>query len=207
MKSKFSAKRFLKYIIISGLIFIFVLIMCDDRITKAILDISYIQAKQRANTAIDEAVNYNISEMNLKTEDFFIYVSDDAYSANLLVINKFSSGVSTYITDFMKDMSRKEIEVPLGFLTGIDIFSNIGPCIKIYVVPIGAASINTKSEVLSAGINQVNYKVYLNIEIESKIIMPFKEESVIFKRDILLIDAVIKGDIPETYLNLNENLK
>ena len=202
MRMKILKSSLIKTGIIAFLVCILLLILSDGKVTKAVIEISSLQAKQRSSMAIDEAIKYNTEKMNLKTEDFFIYMSENAYSADLLVINEFSSGISSYITEYMKDMSKKEIEVPLGFLTGIDMFSNLGPCIKIYVMPVGSANVTTKSQVESAGINQVNYKIYLDIEIESKIVMPFKEKPIIYKRQVLLVDAVIKGDIPETYLHL-----
>ena len=62
----------------------------------------------------------------------------------------------------------------------------------------------SKSQVISAGINQVNYKIYFDVEVESRIVMPFKQQSVIFQKEILIVDSVIKGSVPDAYFNADQ---
>ena len=205
MKTKCIKPKFFKYLIIFLLLAVLALILCDGKISRTIMEISSIEAKERSNEAINEALSYNISAMDLKTEDFFIYTSENAYSADMLLINNLSANVSRYISDYMQKKSRLKIEIPIGMLTGIDMLSNMGPDLNVYVKPAGAVNISTKSQIISAGINQVNYKIYFDVEIESKIVMPLKEESITFRKEILIVDTVIKGSIPEAYLNMNQN--
>ena len=50
----------------------------------------------------------------------------------------------------------------------------------------------------------MNYKIYFDVEIESKIVMPFKEQSVMFQKEILIVDSVIKGSVPDAYFNADQ---
>lgn len=204
MKIKCIKPRFFKYAIIFIFLAVFLLVLCDGKISRTIIEISSIEAKERANEAINEAIASSISEMNLEAADFFIYNSENTYSADMLLINNLSAKISRYISDYMQEKSRLKTEIPIGMLTGIDMLSNMGPNLNIYVKPAGAVNINTKSQVISAGINQVNYKIYFDVEIESKIVMPFKEQSVMFQKEILIVDSVIKGSVPDAYFNADQ---
>ena len=193
-----------KFFIVFLCIAAFLLIFCNGRISRTILEISSVEAKERSSEAINEALYNSIINIETDAEDFFIYTPEGTYSANMFLINSLSATISSYISEYMKEKSKIQIEIPFGMLTGIDMLSNMGPDLKIYIKPSGAVNINTKSEVVSAGINQVNYKIYFDVEMESKIVMPLKEQSVKFRKEILIVDAVIRGDIPEAYLNVDQ---
>ena len=54
-----------------------------------------------------------------------------------------------------------------------------------------------------AGINQTNYKVWLTVEITLRMVNPLKSTDVTTTRKIMLIDTIIKGNIPQTYFEIN----
>jgi hypothetical protein len=59
------------------------------------------------------------------------------------------------------------------------------------------------SEFISAGINQVNYKIWLNISIELQIVNPFYKENLKLIRKVLLADMIFNGKVPEHYFQMN----
>ena len=66
----------------------------------------------------------------------------------------------------------------------------------------GNVETNLKSEFISTGINQTLHRIYLELNCKVNILTPFEtiEEEVI--NQVLLVEGVIIGDIPDTYYNL-----
>lgn len=59
-----------------------------------------------------------------------------------------------------------------------------------------------KSEFSSAGINQTLHRIYLQIKCNVVILTPFSSVDESITSQVLLAEAVIVGDVPATYYNL-----
>ena len=66
----------------------------------------------------------------------------------------------------------------------------------------GAVDVGYETAFSSAGINQVNYKIWINISIELKIVNPLYQEPIQMQRKIMLADLIFKGKVPEHYFQL-----
>ena len=55
---------------------------------------------------------------------------------------------------------------------------------------------------LSAGVNQTLHSIYLHVETDIRIIVPFSNQTVKAKTDLLLAEGIIVGYTPDTYLSL-----
>ena len=58
------------------------------------------------------------------------------------------------------------------------VFYNLGPDISVKMTQIGNISSSYESIFESAGINQTRHKIYLNVNMKMKVIVPFKSEEV-----------------------------
>lgn len=203
-KQKHFSKLLLLFL--SVFVFVFVLLVhCDNRFFAAVLEISHMQSKTATNNVIDKAVQNTIQELQIDSSDFFIGGQDGVttVSANTLLINQFCSNVSTGITKGMDEISNECISIPLGMITGIDIFSSRGPKIPFSLRPMGTASVDYETSFTSVAINQVNFKIWLNVSADIKIVHPLRQEKVSLTRKIMLVDTVISGTVPERYLNID----
>lgn len=59
-----------------------------------------------------------------------------------------------------------------------------------------------KSEFESRGINQTIHRIYLDVKCKVSILTPFQDIEKEITNQVLLIENVIVGRIPETYYNL-----
>lgn len=66
---------------------------------------------------------------------------------------------------------------------------------------------NVETELISqfsqAGINQTLHRIYLNVSCKVTILTPFDSIEENINNQVLLAEAVILGDVPSTYYNLN----
>ena len=67
----------------------------------------------------------------------------------------------------------------------------------------GSTKVDYISTFESAGINQINYKIWLNISIELKIVNPLYHETITMERKIMLADIVFIGKVPEHYFQID----
>ena len=175
----------------------------DSKIFSTVIEISHIQSKTTANTIIDTAVQSTIQDLNITSSDFFIEKQqNDTVSVNTILINSFCSTVSMAITKGMEQIAEENISIPLGVITGIEIFSNTGPSIPFYLKPMGLASVDYETSFTAEGINQINFKIWINVAMDIKIVNPLRSETMSVSRKIMLVDTIINGTVPERYMTL-----
>ena len=129
--------------------------------------------------------------------------STNILKTDVVVINNIATEIINSINSSFKDLEKQEIEMPIGALTGSKYLTGTGPNINIKIIPIGAASSEIKTEFEEKGINQTVYRIYLCIDCEIKILMPYESLNRQIKNQILLVETAIVGDVPETYYNLD----
>ena len=75
--------------------------------------------------------------------------------------------------------------------------------IKIVVLSIGNVETDLRSEFIAQGINQTLHRVYLQLKCEVKILTPFNIITQSIDNQVLLLENVIVGHVPNTYYNLD----
>lgn len=74
---------------------------------------------------------------------------------------------------------------------------------KIQISPIGSVETDLKSEFTQEGINQTLHRIYLDVKCSVNILTPFKDIEKTITNQVLLLENIIVGHIPETYYNLD----
>lgn len=77
-----------------------------------------------------------------------------------------------------------------------------GPGVKITISSVGDVETDLKSEFTAQGINQTLHRVYLQVKCNVNILTPFDNISREITNQVLLMENVIVGNIPNTYYNL-----
>lgn len=89
-----------------------------------------------------------------------------------------------------------------GSFTGFKLLAGRGPGVKIKISTIGDVETDLRSEFTSQGINQTLHRVYLQVKCNVNILTPFDNISREITNQVLLMENVIVGNIPNTYYNL-----
>ncbi len=189
-------------------VFIFVLILLvavlyvNKRVLPPVLKISEFQGINKATTTIDKAVNSTIEEMGITSSDFYIRstqgsISNSTFSANTVLINKLCANIGERVLKEFEFEQNKIISLPLGVITGIEMFANSGPEVfNVSLKPKSNCIVDYETSFATAGINQVNFQVWINAKISVVVVNPLKESQVEVKRKIAVVNTVISGDVP-----------
>ncbi len=90
-------------------------------------------------------------------------------------------------------------KIPLGYITGNYTLSNIGPKVPLKAKVIGGVVSNIKTEVSSYGINNSLLKVYIDVTVNMRFMLPLISKDVLVNNSIPLVVKIIQGKIPNVY--------
>ena len=101
----------------------------------------------------------------------------------------------------LSDMISSGVNIPVGSVSGITFLSGKGPSLNVAVIPVGSVDARLRSEFSEIGINQTIHKIYLSLDSTIKIIIPGAGNTIKSSSEVLLVESVIIGKVPDTYLN------
>ena len=91
--------------------------------------------------------------------------------------------------------------ISLGSATGNSLLANIGPKIPLNLSVIGNVQTDVHSKVTNYGLNNAMIEVFVDIQMQMVIQMPFLSKKVKIKKSIPLTMEMIQGEIPNYYLD------
>ena len=91
----------------------------------------------------------------------------------------------------------------MGSATHFYFFSGLGPSIPIRIYPVSIVNTDIEEKLVSAGINQVNHRLYLNVSIDVSFAGLTFVETQTVETKVLLTETLVVGETPEYYGNGN----
>ncbi len=215
---KFSRRRFkrirlffLLTITFIAIAFVYVLFIFDDKMLPSVLAVTEVETKSIVNTAIDNCINKTMKQMNLSSNDFYYRIEGtngrmEVFTVNTLLVNELCSTIAVEITNELKEMDKQSVALPIGAILGIEALANFGPKYPITVMPLGSALVDYHTSFDSAGINQINFQIWLNVESAVRVVNPFQKQNLVVSRKVALVNSVISGEIPSMmFPGMNES--
>ena len=144
-------------------------------------------------------INYNNNEIsnidyNLeKTYNLFVEIKKN-------IIESFKNdNINRYNYDYYFRDNYLIIEVPFYNYTGNVFLINISPKIKSQINLIKTISGSVSTKVSTYGINTLKVDLYINVDVTSSIVVPFKTEEIKNNSEVLIASKIINGKIPTYY--------
>ncbi len=154
----------------------------------------------RKSSEVLAKYNYKDTVQIIKDSDG----KNNMLKTDIVMINKIASDIAIEIQKELDEIEKQSIEIPLGALTGNQYFAGSGPNFKIKIISAGDITTDIKTEFKAAGINQTMYRIYLNLECKISILTSYKTINKTITNQVLLVETVIMGEVPETYLELEK---
>lgn len=210
-KIRFQIKhpKIIMVIIAIFLLFNSILYFFEKNIIPAVLSIGEEKLRREATTIINETA-LDIYSKDFNYNDMIITEKDNEGNITLLradtiKLNYLSSRLVLASNDRIDQLEEMGLKVPLGYMTKNLVFYNLGPDISIKMTQIGNITSSYDSVFESAGINQTRHKIYLNVKMKMKIIVPLNSREVEIASEIPIAETIIVGKIPNTAIELNKN--
>lgn len=166
------------------------------------------QAEWTATRAVQEAVLAQVGSTALRYEDL-IHLERDAdqrivyMGANVVALNRLAASVTLAVQQRLEKLKDEYFAIPLGQVLGSELLANYGPRLQWQLVPTGVVRVQVKDGFQQAGINQTRHYLALRVESEVRVIIPFTSEEVNVATEVPLVDSIIVGGVPQTFMNLS----
>ncbi|MCL2358078.1 MAG: sporulation protein YunB [Defluviitaleaceae bacterium] len=178
------------------------------RFDRQILPLVLKEAELHIQTEINNVINYVVHEIivanNITAEDFILQTqSDNTLSVNTVLANEICNAVAQAVSARLGNLEPEVVSVPMGMALGLDTLAQTGPRFTFTLAPVGNALVNYETSFTAAGINQVHFSVWLTVDSVVRIINPVQSSEIHVTRQVSLVDAIISGVVPETYVHLD----
>ncbi|MGB9887277.1 MAG: sporulation protein YunB [Moorellales bacterium] len=166
------------------------------------------QAEWTATRAIQEAVLDQIEASGLRYEDL-VHLERDGeqrivyLGANVLALNWLAASVTLAVQNRLAALEHQSFGVPLGQVLGSDLLARFGPRVEWELVPTGVVRVQIRDGFQAAGINQTRHFINLRVESVVRVIIPFTEDEVTAAAEVPLVDCVLLGGVPQTFVGLS----
>lgn len=168
-------------------------------------------AKRKTNNIVSSIINKSINDVIYKNSYENIIQIDKDKNGNITNLNFDSKKINEllYLTtndilnsiDDLEHINSKDkvYYVPMGVIHNIPILVNIGPKIPFKIEIISSTNNSSYTNIKEYGINSSIVEVFIKIDIQIQVILPFRSEIIDVEKDILLDSKIVQGKIPEYY--------
>lgn len=175
---------------------------------RFVMPISVKICQKYAITSINNIIQNSMysASKNIKSEDFILRSDNNGrleyLSVNSIIVNNICAETVSTVSQNLNNLTTSKIRLPLGVFTGLPILSHFGPSTTIRLQPIGDATANYETSMTQAGVNQVNFQVWINVHTTVSIVNPLWSKDLEITRKLTLVNTVFNGEIPKTYIKV-----
>lgn len=171
--------------------------------------VSLIQAKlsNQLTLIANQAVTDVLNQESLRYSDMVVMEPGagdgiTTISTETVRLNHLRSAAMTQVVSQIENLDSHSLGVPLGALTGIDLFAGSGPDLPIQVLSVASAEGNYRNDFTGAGINQTLHRVMLDITLTAEILLPGGIVKTTVSTPVCVAETIIIGQVPQTYMEL-----
>lgn len=196
--------------VLFGLTLALFLIRCfDASMRPQLVSITEARILNRLTAISNQAVANAFADQELSYADLVQFRSGQVgeittLSADTVRLNNLRVEVLGRIVKQVEALDSDSLGIPFGTLTGVDFLSALGPRLPVQVLSVASAEGTYRNEFSDAGINQTLHRILLDVTITAKLLFPGGVETVSLAVPVCVAETVIVGQVPQTYLNLNQ---
>ncbi|MDK2882360.1 MAG: hypothetical protein PWP58_696 [Bacillota bacterium] len=201
-RKRLGAVLFIFIVLFTGVFF-----LVERNIRPTLMALAEARAKILAVQAINEAVASEIVE-TVKYQDLIALHKDTRgrivlMQPNTVEISRLASKVTSFVQARLETLKNEQVAIPLGQVLGSKLLANLGPRLRVGLIPIGTVNVNLLSEFREAGINQTLHQLFLEVSAQVQIVIPLVYSVVQVRTTVPLAQTVIVGEVPQQYWHLN----
>lgn len=189
-------------------VLIVLFIVVERRVEPTLMLIAQAKAEQVAKLAITDAVTKRMSQQGVDVNEVVIMEKDEngsikAVNFNFKEYSRIVGETTARIQNRLKEFEQEHVQttIPLGLATKNVFLEHIGPDIPVTFVPIGAVKTKLETGLKQAGINMVLVTVYIHVEVDLRVIIPFATKQQTVTTQIPVSEALIVGKVPAYLYN------
>ena len=196
-------KKLFVALLIIGAIIAAVCIFIKSNVNPMIVTISNERIRALTTDAVSSSVLDVMSENS--SVDYLKVTRDDkqnikSVDMNTAAINDLAQKITLSAQKRINEIGNDGIKIPVGSLSGVTLFTGLGPDINIKIYLVGSTQTQIISMFTSAGINQTLHRLYINIAGSVAVAVPGLPSTIKTSTQVLMSEMIIIGEVPPTYL-------
>ena len=127
-----------------------------------------------------------------------------AISSNMAHINALSAELLERVVGLTENR-RLTVSIPAGNLSGVSLLMGRGPGVPVEILVLTSSRVEFQNNIVTAGINQTKHQISLHVIVDVDVLVPWGTESAQVCTEVLIADTVVVGQVPDTYLNIDQS--
>lgn len=175
----------------------------NARLRPILLELALAQTSNYVTAAIDQTVaEQSVSYTDLITLERSETGDIVALTSNMAQANTLRAQLLDAALTALNGLEVLEMEIPLGTIFDWDLFSGMGPDIKVKVLYTGTAAAEFENAFSSAGINQTCHQIFFRVSADVSVLLPGRQCHTTVSTRVCVAETIIVGKVPETYLKI-----
>lgn len=204
IKRKRRRRRLVAAFLVIAAIIVAVCVFISRNVNPMILILSDEKIKAITNDAINSAVLEVMAE-NTATEYMSVVRDGDenikSVDIDAVKVSELAEKITIKAQQKINDTGQDGIKIPLGSLSGVTLFTGLGPDINIKIYLVGSTQTKIISTFTDSGINQTLHRLYLDVTGAVAVAIPGLPSRVKTSAQVLMGEMIIIGEVPPTYLH------
>lgn len=114
-------------------------------------------------------------------------------------VRQYQAAVGQNLTQRLAALEEQAWPVPIGTVLGGVLLMERGPLVELRFVPVGSARVTVDSTLEEAGVNQVLYRVVLELSVDMTVVVPGGTRAVQCDQQVILEEVLLTGQVPLVY--------
>lgn len=175
----------------------------NARLRPILLELALTQTSNHITAAIDQAVaEQAVAYTDLVTLERSENGDIVALTSNMASANVLRAKLLDVALTELNGLETMEMEIPLGTICDWDLFSGVGPKVKVRVLYTGTAAAEFENAFSSAGINQTCHQIFFRVSADISVLLPGRQYRTTVSTRVCVAETIIVGKVPETYLQI-----
>lgn len=206
-KKKRGKKIFFVALVVISIIGISVGFFLKKNVNPMIVTIS----NEKVRVMVSDAVSRSVLDVmgDYGETDYLTVVRDDkdkisSVSLNSQLLSELAQKITIESQKKINESGQDGIKIPIGSLTGVTLFTGLGPDIKIRIYLVGSTQTRIISVFSESGINQTLHSIFLEISGSVAVAVPGLPSNIETSTRVLMSEVIIVGEVPATYLKATQ---
>lgn len=182
-------------------------LLLESRLRPGMLEAAGAMAQQAAVMAMNQAVKEQL-DGQLDYSSLMIIHKDEQGKIVLMQpetfkLNRLAAATTISVQQQLNQLAERSFSFPLGQAFKSPLLASYGPRVGFKIKPLGVVRTRIEDRFEAAGINQTRHRIYLSLESDLLLILPLVSQPLSVTTTMPLVENIIVGEVPSTYLNLD----
>ena len=134
-----------------------------------------------------------------KFSGFTMIENEQIIALDSAAVRDYQAAVGRCLTKKLDTLEEQAYPVPIGTVIGGVLLMERGPEVEIRFLPVGSIRVTVDSALHQAGINQVLYRVILDLTVDMTVVVPGGTRELSCSQQVVLEEVLLTGQVPMFY--------